>query len=456
MRVLVGRYRRTLWVSLSVLVAAVIALSGTASAQFPTARGSGPNSPEHAAQVAPSNGSTGRSTQPRADTVVHLGPTLIKDDLKPAPGNHSGNVTSLTATHTKFGGIFNSAGGGSSYCGVLGNYCEISKIVMNITTPQSGGSGDTLFEGMSVYDSAGFYDQIGIATGDWQNNGGGTVPECVSSFAWCLYYSFANPGSNGCSVTYYGIMDGYLLRDTSYELKIYDDPSNGAIYYYAYQITSTGLSLVDQGDYYTGGTYFYLASTFGVGECFYDDYTNYEEWVDGDLNSVQAWPAFNFHTTVYAEDVTSMSWSQYSISTPSGFTGALISTFFNYDWSWMNVTNEPFRMWVGVYFGEGMENISVSNTHSNSFNVDLNAVADPNSGYSVTLTYAYCQIPCADVSFTPSTPSVSTVANYHNPDAYLTVTLPQGFAAGTYTMTVYAEYTAETTYAISYWWLVVT
>jgi len=431
-----------------VSIAFIMGVTGTVNGEVSARSGAG--TPRVDSSGSTSNNSGVNTTREVTSSIPqHLGPTPVSNGTR--------NITTQGATHVKFGGIFNSASGGSSYCSLLENYCEISEIIMNITIPQAGGGGDTLFEGMSVFDTANYYDQMGIATGNWLNQGGGIVPECVNTFAWCDYFSFASTGTSGCpDNTYYGIMDGYLARDYTYQFQLVDDESNGGIYFHVYNISGSTPVLFDYGSYSTGGGAFYLSNQYVVGLCSYDDYTNYEEWPSGSMNPVEPWPCFNFHTKVYAEDVTSMSWSQYSISTPSGFTGALVSIVFANGWSWMNVTNEPFRTWVGNFFGEGMYNVSVSNTHSNTIYVSLNAVADPNSGYSVYLQYLYCQVPCSDVSFTPTNPSVSTNANYHLPDAYVTVTLPSHFAAGTCTMAVYAEYTAESTWTVTDFWLVVT
>ena len=287
-----------------------------------------------------------------------------------------------------------------------------------------------------------------------------------------MYLSFATIDQSTCQVpssAYYGVEFGPLSRGTTYYMqmgfvKIPSGGNNGNVYYYVWEKTPyTASNILYSGYHYTDGSYFTVASNYTY-FCQYnqwgtDDFTIYEEWYS--MNSVEAWPAFNLHTSLLADFVTKIDWTQYEpLGVPSGFTGLMIVPGTTHDWNNLNIDNEPFAVWVGTWFGNGELTVRVSNSQKNTIKVGIDPLADPNGGYTVYYYFDYCgtsnTLPCGDVSFSPGGSTVQPDSYFYSPNAQMIATIPAGFPVGTYTMNLYSYDQGDNSWQICMWWLTVT
>jgi hypothetical protein len=340
---------------------------------------------------------------------------------------------------------------------------DATTLYFNITTPQSTSTGDTVFFGESAYDTAGSYDQEGIvgggSSGGWWADTQNHDP-CNSNTQWCAYFSFGATGYWNCSTTYSSFAYGPLKLSTEYQL-VMSFAGSGVIDFYVYlEGASHSHTLQNSSTWNTGGSYFELANGFLA--CWnplmpFDDFTVYEE--DYGNNPVEPWPAFNIHTyTVIGPygggGVYKVPWSTYSISPPSGFPGSYQTWWYSPDNN-LNISNVPFASWVGYPFGSGALTFTTSNIGSQNFFASIDPLADPTYGYTVYYQYNYVTIPASDISFYPSSSTVQADSYFTSPNAKMNVSLPNGFATGTYSLTLYAVESSGNTY-VTMWWVDVT
>ncbi|MCI4338750.1 MAG: hypothetical protein L3J68_00245 [Thermoplasmata archaeon] len=335
----------------------------------------------------------------------------------------------------------------------------VTKLTFNITTPQSSSEGDTVFIGASVFDNGYVYDQMGIVGagsqgGQWSVSQ--TSSPCYNTGNWCAYFSFGVVGWWSCATTYYSFSYGPLAYSESYRFTM--SISGGTVSFQVQGPNGAG-TVIGSGTWYTGGTSFVLADY--TQECWnpivaWDDFTDYEE--DYGNNPVEAWPAFNLHTSIVAQTPPSaayqISWTTYSVSPPTGFPGQYES-FWNSPYNEVNISNENFASWVGTWFGNGEFTVQVSNTAPRVIDAEIDPLADPSYGFPVSYQYNFCSVPCGDVSFSPASSTVQADSYFYLPNAKMIVSLPSGFAVGTYLMALYAVESNGETY-LTFWSLIVT
>lgn len=367
-----------------------------------------------------------------------LGPTLISSNYT------AGGTASVSASGgVKFGATFAGYPLGTDYI----NY--------KFTTPEGGTQDDTVFTGFSTWDNGYVYDQMGFE--GCGHFGCFTTVSGAGCSDWCAYFSFGFTNIWSCTTTYDGYVSSALQRDTAYQLDMsVVSPTgqlNGNVWFYVYyEGPNNAHQLVYSNHVYTGANSFPLRGSISFGACQYTDTQDYEEWYY--TNTVENWPAFNVHTSAFADFNPTWSWSAYQSTPITGFTGLMIWSG-THGWSQVNIDNEPYATWVGTWFGNGEFTVQVTNTQRNTVTVGIDPLADPNMGYTVYYAYDYCTVPCGDVSFSPAGSPVQSDNYFYSPNAQMVVTLPSGFPTGTYSMNLYTYDPNDGSWQISMWWLVV-
>ncbi len=347
----------------------------------------------------------------------------------------------------------------------------------NFTTPDSFSQDDTIFVGLSSWntysygDADAMYDQEGFVAGSWYVTQ--TSNPCASSNAWCAYFSLCLAGAvdSYCSsgTQYFTTWEWELQPSTPYEeeLSISSTPSQTGFgyvdLYSGYLWNGAGQLLDSWTEIYSGAYEDFL--TVEYQECFssecYLGFTDYEE-IYGDLNPVENWPAFNIHTSIgfvsFQHDSTAdipfgggFGWegTGWPTDDPGSFSDKWYSGLVH-----VNISNMPFAVWVGNAFGSGLYSVYITSTEGSHFSAraSINPLEDPsNSGTSVEYQANYCSLPCGDYSYYPSSSSIQPDSDLYSPNANMWIngTVP---AAGTYTISMYAwdGNPVDSTY-LSYW-----
>ncbi|MGC2288974.1 MAG: hypothetical protein WA688_03860 [Thermoplasmata archaeon] len=235
------------------------------------------------------------------------------------------------------------------------------------------------------------------------------------------------------------------MNGTSYEFEMtFSGQSSGTIAGYVYYMgPSNAHTLVNSFTFDTGGTYLSVANAGGCSNAFIG-FTDYQEIFS--TNSVEEWPAFNFHSGIAVLPVsgtTQLPWTNITIGCfgdcpPSGYPGGL-TTSYSSPQNFVAIQNQPFLVEIGTNWGHGEAKYTLAPDNlPTSFMVPIAPMEDPKGGYDVNYDYNYCSIPCGDVTFSvPDSPVEVWSSSFHT-NAYMIITLPKGFAAGTYPMNLYS------------------
>jgi len=345
-------------------------------------------------------------------------------------------------------------------------------IYYNITVPQVGTTGDSLAVLASAFDSNLAYDQMGINAGPYAINDPPTVyaetgEPCSGAYAnyWCGIFSIQTLNYDGQCTFYapfYQWEFGPLSTGNPYEFEMTfaGQPSGELAGYLYFMGPSDPHTLLTNFTFLTGGTHFSVANSGGCSDTA-QGFTDYEEV--NSVNSLEAWPAFNFHSDVEILPVsgtTQLQWTDicvaggYGACPPSGFPGQY-TTGFSSGHNVVTIQNQPFLVAIGTNFGHGQAIDAISHLALPvNFYVPIDPMADPDAGYSVDYSYDYCSIPCSDVSFSGSPAAVQPwSSNWHTAGKML-VSLPLGFTLGTYPMNLYSCSAGNCD--ISQWILIIT
>ncbi len=332
-------------------------------------------------------------------------------------------------------------------------------VILNVTTPDAYSGGDMVYAAASIFDSLSNYDQEGIAVGSsWV----GEQAPCTGGRDWCAYFSVCVPSSlnnycGGPSAIGFTTYNYDLQPNTEYQEQMsVDSIYDGLIWLdelkmsiSSVDLNTGGTTLLDSWtytNYALEGFHFVLTQSYcdGASTCPLD-FTDYEEVYA--LNSVEGWPAFNFHTAIQVSaSVNCVPW-QGTEQLGSGFPGynsplqmVMGCTGGRYAWNTVSIDNNPFDVWAGQPWGYGFDTQYVFNSKGSSFSVaeSLNALADPRAGDSLEYQVDYCSnLPCSDFSYQPWITWVQSANFYWSPNGLMWVngTVP---TAGTYTISAYA------------------
>ena len=455
MRVAVGRNSRVAWVSVILtqgIVAAlvlVVALTPSSVAQS-SSRADG----ETGLSYQLTNNSTG---------APPTGPAWT------GPVNTGGPVLGGTAPD----GITPEEQGASWWYGTVASssFSENAySIYYNITVPQAGTGGDSEFTLASAFDSNLGYDQMGLGSGQYDVNDppyvyAETGAPCNGVNAWCAVFSIQTQSyeSECFYAPYYQWEYGPLLNGISYEFEMtFSGQQSGTLAAYVYYMGPTNShTLVNSFTFLTGGAYFSVAQLGGCYNAGYD-FTDYEEIHS--LNSVEAWPAYNYHSEVAVLPVSGtkqIPWTALAACgtscPPSNFPGQY-TTSYTSGQNVVTIQNQPFLAAISTNFGHGESTITLHQSNlPTSFYVPIDPMADPTGGYDVFYEYNYCSLPsgqCGDVGFNPGDAIVQPWSSNWHTAGNMTVTLPKPFTVGSYVMNLYA--CSNSNCGISAWVLVIT
>lgn len=251
-------------------------------------------------------------------------------------------------------------------------------------------SGDFYYVLDSIWDSAGSYDQIGIAS---DNGVWGWV------WSWTSY----------CAGTYYFTTDGYTLsQGASYAFRM-QDFSNGSVEFQLYyQYVQSGDLLATHWAH-TGGTYFLEQSSYSCSGNSYYDYTDYEEVYSLAQQNVPNW-SFAFMGNL-ANGASVTSWAQMYVNSPS----AIYSLNSGSD---VTVANQGW--WLN-FFGNV---VSASPDEVITLPAEVQTL-------SCALT-GYCQNTDPSTNSAPSGWSTSYSPTSGTPTFWFNVTVHVGASTGTY------------------------
>ena len=314
-------------------------------------------------------------------------------------------------------------------------------VYFNITTPDSFTTGDDIFIGASAWDTLGNYAQEGIVGGGsfW------TVTEnapaaCGSSNQWCAYFSMCiYSETSDCASTiwpYTGWITwefGPLQPSTMYQEQMQVSWASDR---FGIQTFFSG-EFYDNSHHLLNGFAAPYASNSGVYlqieyqqcnsgySCSYG-FTDYEEVYN--LNSVQAWPAFNPHTFIAVHAPTDhLQWSGWGKG--SGFPSSNTMQYtasYSGGQNYVIIQNAPFAVWVGTWFGNGFYDFTTSDCACGfQITVPIDPLADPGGGYDVSYADYYCGYPgtppCPDISFSPTYSIVQPDSDFYTGNAQMTI-----------------------------------
>ncbi len=423
-----------------------------------------------------------QSTESRVDTgVPETGPiTGTEWANSSAPTHSTASPKNVTLGAVPIGGV---APATSSTHWWFTNFVSSSfsedaqAMFYNITTPDSFSQDDTIFIGLSAWDTfyyltdLGIYDQMGIVAGSWYVSQ--TSNPCSSTSDWCAYFSTCiGSSTNGYCTTSAGVWETWewaLQPSTSYEeeFSISDiwDSSIGMWWatYQGFLFSGSGQLLDSWSQVHLSNNEVFLMiktqQTYGSSTSL--DFTDYEE-VYNIGNSVDPWPAFNLHTLVGVFSVQHGStphvpWGGYEWAGsgyPTDQPGTFVQSFYgssNHQ-NYVNISNMPFAVWVGNPFGSGLYSVTITLPYASPFQASANIdpLADPGGGSDVYYQANYCSLNCQDYVYIPSYSIIQPYSDLHSPNAVMWI---DGYvpSAGTYTMSMYAYSPTYGSTYLSYW-----
>lgn len=394
------------------------------------------------------------SADPSAFT--ELGPSNVLSNAV-LPGNRTaavlGNRTSSADPHWFFGVADESTNE------------TTSAIFFNITTPEGFSQSDTVYAAASTWDTANVYDQEGIIVGSWDVTN--TSAPCSGSNTWCAYFSTCwgsttntnCTASSGAWYTYEYLLDPNTKYEEEMQLVELGHGItlfNGYLYYMG---PSNAHTLLDSFTEYRYGEiqfflgWHYCLTTYPSCVPEYEPvgFTVYEE-IYG-TNSVEPFPAFNFHTNISVPAGTQFNWGwfhaaaagssyppgpDYSCNQNQRVNQAVQCTYsFSGGRESINIDNLPYQVWLGNPFGANMYYVEVVCAEcSFSFGVSMDPLADLTGGIPVSYYYNYCTLPCSDVTFSPSFSTVQSPGS--GPNGYFDVSASWP-GVNSYVMSLYAE-----------------
>jgi hypothetical protein len=240
---------------------------------------------------------------------------------------------------------------------------------------------------LSVWDSAGSYDQIGFTDDDG---------------VWGLTYSW----TTACAASYNYNPDAMnLQRGTTYDFVM--TIGSGTV---VFDVYGPGGGLVWHLNAATGGSDFVIASTYTCSSGSYDDYTDYEEVWDSAPQNVPSYDFFFTDNMLNGGPETS--WTTFYASAPSTVVVYISSND-------ITVANQPFSLSFATPRGDWANVSSGTTTYQTKINLTFLA-----SDGTVSLA-PLCLSSGWSLSFSPSSGSAATQST-------LTVTIPSGAALGTY------------------------
>lgn len=361
-----------------------------------------------------------------------------------------------------------------------GYYQTASAVFYNFTTPEDFPGGDTIFVGASAWDTyysyptVGDYDQEGFVGGSWSVTQ--TSSPCSSNPDWCAYFSLCEGSANngycdGSSSVGFTTWEYEIQPSTAYEDEMTvttTSASGGWLTQYSGFVFYIGANnahqLIDSWSWTMGTSITDTQMLVEYEVCFSGTcplaFTDYEEIYS--LNSVEAWPMFNIHTSIglIAATTKEINWGGYEWIAASGSTyptnapGTFVESYSSGQ-NYVNIDNQRFGVWVVSEIGNGWEVISVTSSEGSHFSVPVNVLsyADPTTGILVYYYADYCSLPCGDYAFSPEESVVDSGPgglNAPNSIMWINGTVP---SAGTYLMSVYAYDPSPASYSVSEWQL---